>query len=247
MLHPWQSCADDAMPLPRCSTAGKNSVAFGSAPASHLDKLTFDSPLPFSIGAVVAPDVGGIARVTLEQGEVLGTVSVGHSSLRHHSSSADETLRVLVPQKPNALLRACNCSCDIPHVDIIATELIAEGAEVVGSDCASTNVDGFLLLFDGSCRRDEYVGGAGYCIFALSLVSWFLCKDAVLLWALAAIMWKLKQRQLCQVSQGCWTSLIRPPEQPRFWASFCGCQIHESSNTCKQPQSKLRSCCRCVR
>ena len=115
----------------------------------------------------MAPDVGGIARVAVEQGEVLGTVSVGHPSLRYLFSSADETLRVLVPQKPNALLRPCNCSCDIPHVDIVSTELIAEGAEVIVSDGTSTDVEGFLLQFDGSCRRDENVGGAGYCIFRI--------------------------------------------------------------------------------
>ena len=127
----------------------------------------FNSPLPFSVGAVVAPDVGGIARVAVGQGEVLGTVSVGHPSLRYLFSSASETLRVLVPQKPNALLQPCNCSCDIPHVDIVATELIAEGAAVIVSDGASTNVEGFLLQFDGSCRRDENIGGAGYCIFRI--------------------------------------------------------------------------------
>ena len=106
----------------------------------HLDKLLFDSPLPFTVGAVVAPDLGGFARATVEQGEVLGTVSVGHPSLRYLSSNTDEILRVLVPQKPNALLRPCNCNCDIPHVDIVATELIAEGAEVVLGDNSATNV-----------------------------------------------------------------------------------------------------------
>ena len=36
----------------------------------------FSSPLPFSVGAVVAPDVGGIARVAVEIGEVVGTMLV---------------------------------------------------------------------------------------------------------------------------------------------------------------------------
>ena len=52
----------------------------------HLNKIAFSSPLPFSIGAVVAPDVGGIARVAVDIGEVLGTISVGHPSLRYLSS-----------------------------------------------------------------------------------------------------------------------------------------------------------------
>ena len=124
----------------------------------------------------MAPDVGGIARVAVEQGEVLGTISVGHPSLRYLFSSASETLRVLVPQKPNALLQPCNCSCDIPHVDIVATELIAEGAAVIVSDGASTNVEGFLLQFDGSCRRDENIGGAGYCIFRIKPWRTGLCR-----------------------------------------------------------------------
>ena len=133
----------------------------------HLDKVLFNSPLPFSVGAVVAPDVGGMARCAVKQGEVLGTVSVGHPSLRYLSSGANETLRMLAPQKPNALLRPCDCSCDIPHVDIVATELIAEGAAVIVSDGTPADVEGFLLQFDGSCRRDENIGGAGYCIFRI--------------------------------------------------------------------------------
>ena len=78
----------------------------------HLDKLMFDSPLPFTVGSVVAPDIVGIARQSVAQGEVLGTVAVGHPSLRYLSSDGDETLRSVVPQSPNAYLRSCQCGCD---------------------------------------------------------------------------------------------------------------------------------------
>ena len=149
---PWPDLIQDAVPG-QCH--------------EHLDKVLFNSPLPFSVGAVVAPDVGGTARSAVAQGEVLGTVSVGHPSLRYLLSGADETLRMLTPQKPNALLRPCDCNCDIPHVDIVATELIAEGAAVIVDDGAPADVEGFLLQFDGSCRREECIGGAGYCIFRI--------------------------------------------------------------------------------
>ena len=52
-------------------------------------------------------------------------------------------------------------------MDIVATGLIAEGAEVIVGTGASAAVAGFLLQFDGSCRREERIGGAGYCIFRI--------------------------------------------------------------------------------
>ena len=147
---PWPDPTQDAKP--------------GSC-QEHLDKIVFSSPLPFSVGAVVSPDIGGIARAAVNIGDVLGTISVGHPSLRYLSSEANETMKMFVPQRPNAQLRPCNCDCDIPHIDIVATELIAEGAAVIVDEGSSTAVEGFLLQFDGSCRREEGVGGAGYCIF----------------------------------------------------------------------------------
>ena len=50
---------------------------------------------------------------------------------------------MLVPRRPNSQLKPCNCDCDIPHVDIVATELIAEGAAVIVSEGATVAVEGF--------------------------------------------------------------------------------------------------------
>ena len=38
---------------------------------------------------------------------------------------------------------------------------------MVVDTAASATVAGFLLQFHGSCRRDEQIGGAGYCIFRI--------------------------------------------------------------------------------
>ena len=86
------------------------------------------------------------------------------------------------------------------------------------SDGTSTNVEGFLLQFDGSCRRDEHVGGAGYCIFRIKpgelvfveggSVALGTCSDNVEAEAEAVVsgFTRLLDTVL----------LMRPPEQPRL-------------------------------
>ena len=114
----------------------------------------------------MTPDVGGLARVAVDSGEVLGTISVGHPSLRYLSSDGNEAMKMFVPQRPNAQLQPCNCSCDISHVDIVATKLIAEGAAIIVNEGSTAAVEGFLLQFDGSCRREEALEVQGIVSFA---------------------------------------------------------------------------------
>ena len=58
-----------------------------------------------------------------------------------------------------------DCSCDIPHVSIRATNLIAEGSEIIVSEFQRQNTIGYLLQFDGSYKSGTTAGGAGYCIY----------------------------------------------------------------------------------
>ena len=58
-----------------------------------------------------------------------------------------------------------DCSCDIPHVSIRATNLIAEGSEIIVAELQCQNTIGYLLQFDGSYKSGTTVGGAGYCVY----------------------------------------------------------------------------------
>ena len=51
------------------------------------------------------------------------------------------------------------------HVSIRATNLIAEGSEIIVAEVQSHNTLGYLLQFDGSFKSETMAGGAGFCIY----------------------------------------------------------------------------------
>ena len=131
----------------------------------HLDGLEFTAPLPLQITSATNQDLAGIAKATVQPGDEIGVLPVGHAGLHILQQSHPTFYHTRILPPSNAELCMLDCSCDIPHVSIRATNVIAEGSEVIVSEFQRQNTIGYLLQFDGSYKSGTTAGGAGYCIY----------------------------------------------------------------------------------
>ena len=131
----------------------------------HLDGIEFTAPLPLQITSATNQDLAGIAKSTVQPGDEIGVLPVGHAGLHILQQTHPTFYSTRITPPANAELCMLDCSCDIPHVSIRATNLIAEGSEIIVAELQCQNTIGYLLQFDGSYKSGTTVGGAGYCIY----------------------------------------------------------------------------------
>ena len=97
----------------------------------HLDGIDFTAPLPLQITSATNQDLEGVAKFTVQPGDELGVLPVGHAGLHILQQTHPTFHSTRVTPPANAELCMIDCSCDIPHVSIRATNLIAEGSEII--------------------------------------------------------------------------------------------------------------------
>lgn len=131
----------------------------------HLDCLEFTAPLPLQITSATNQDLAGIAKTTVQPGDELGVLPVGHAGLHILQQTHPSFYSNSILPPSNAELCLLDCACDIPHVIIRATNVIAEGSEVIVSQFPRQNTIGYLVQFDGSYKTGTTAGGAGFCIY----------------------------------------------------------------------------------
>ena len=131
----------------------------------HVDGIEFTAPLPLQITSATNQDLAGVAKSTVQPGDELGVLPVGHAGLHILQQTHPTFYSTRITPPANAELYMLDCSCDIPHVSIRATNLIAEGSEIIVAEVQCQNTFGYLLQFDGSYKAGTTVGGAGFCIY----------------------------------------------------------------------------------
>ena len=80
----------------------------------HVDGIEFTAPLPLQITSATNQDLAGVAKSTVQPGDELGVLPVGHDGLHILQQTHPTFYSTRITPPANAELYMLDCSCDIP-------------------------------------------------------------------------------------------------------------------------------------